>query len=52
MPTHDFKGKQFVYAHHLTAPFRPLVPDLKKSVLPKGQGADLAGVNEQAKVTH
>src|SRR5712691_13542625 len=24
MPTLDFKGKQFVYAHHLTVPFRQL----------------------------
>ena len=24
MPTLDFKGKQFIYAHHLTVPFRKL----------------------------
>lgn len=34
MPTLDFKGKQFVYAHHLTVPFRQLNIDAKKS-LPK-----------------
>ena len=34
MPTLDFKGKQFVYAHHLTVPFRQLNIDKKKS-LPK-----------------
>jgi adenine-specific DNA-methyltransferase len=34
MPTLDFKGKQFVYAHHLTVPFRQLSVDAKKS-LPK-----------------
>ena len=32
MPTLDFKGKQYVYAHHLTVPYRPLVPDEKRSV--------------------
>lgn len=34
MPTLDFKGKQFVYAHHLTVPFRQMNVDAKKS-LPK-----------------
>ena len=32
MPTLEFKGKQHVYAHHLTVPYRPLVPDTGKSV--------------------
>jgi adenine-specific DNA-methyltransferase len=32
MPTLDFKGKQFVYAHHLTVPFRQLNVDAKKSL--------------------
>ena len=36
MPTLDFKGKQHVYAHHLTVPWRPLVPHPAKSV---GSGA-------------
>ena len=27
MPTLEFKGKQHIYAHHLTVPFRPLVAD-------------------------
>ena len=35
MPTLDFKGKQHIYAHHLTVPYRPLVPDAAKSVLPQ-----------------
>jgi adenine-specific DNA-methyltransferase len=26
MPELYFKGKEFVYNHHLTVPFRPLVP--------------------------
>ena len=34
MPTLDFKGKQHIYAHHLTVPFRPLVPDAERSVNP------------------
>ena len=28
----NFKGKEFVYNHHLTVPHRPLVPDADKSV--------------------
>ena len=34
MPTLEFKGKQIVYAHHLTIPYRPLVPDPAKSLNP------------------
>ncbi len=34
MPTLEFKGKQIVYAHHLTVPYRPLVPDPAKSLNP------------------
>lgn len=37
MPTLDFKGKQFVYAHHLSVPFRQLDIDEKKSVAVKGR---------------
>ena len=32
MPTLDFKGKQYIYAHHLSVPYRPLVPHPHKSV--------------------
>ena len=32
MPTLDFKGKQHIYAHHLTVPYRPLVPDAARSL--------------------
>ena len=28
----NFKGKEFVYNHHLTVPHRPLMPDADKSV--------------------
>ena len=31
MPELDFKGKQHIYAHHLTVPYRPLVPDADPS---------------------
>ena len=32
MPTLDFKGKRHIYAHHLTVPYRPLMPMPGKSV--------------------
>jgi adenine-specific DNA-methyltransferase len=40
MPTLDFKGKPFVYSHHLSVPFRELVIDEKKS-LPGPDGPSL-----------
>ena len=40
MPTLDFKGKQHIYAHHLTVPYRPLVADAAKSLRPAGVAAD------------
>lgn len=43
MPTLDFKGKQFVYAHHLTVPFRQLNVDAKKSLPEKGGKPSLDG---------
>ncbi len=42
MPTLDFKGKAHIYAHHLTVPYRPLVPDPARS---HGQGAGGADDN-------
>lgn len=32
MPELSFKGKEFVYNHHLAVPHRPLVPDATKSI--------------------
>jgi len=32
MPELSFKGKEFVFNHHLAVPHRPLVPDASKSV--------------------
>ena len=34
MPTLEFKGKQHIYAHHLTVPYRPLVADTERSLNP------------------
>ena len=34
MPTLDFKGKQHIYSHHLTVPYRPLKPDEGRSCDP------------------
>jgi len=39
MPILDFKGKQVVYAHHMTVPYRTLDVVRSKSVLPKGRDA-------------
>ncbi len=41
MPTLDFKGKQHIYAHHLTVPYRPLVPDTGRSLNPTGADDNL-----------
>ncbi len=32
MPVLDFKGKEFVYNHHLTVPYRPLEAHPDKSI--------------------
>lgn len=32
MPEIQFKGKGFVFNHHLSVPYRPLVSDEKKSI--------------------
>lgn len=39
MPELIFKGKEYVYNHHLTVPYRPLLAHVEKSVGP----ADMAG---------
>ena len=41
MPSLEFKGKQFIYTHHLSVPFRELVPDAKKSVAPQVKDGNL-----------
>ena len=41
MPTLDFKGKQIVYAHHLTVPSRTLEPDASRSLPSNGASPSL-----------
>ena len=41
MPSLEFKGKSFIYTHHLSVPFRELVVDAKKSLPAKGQKPSL-----------
>ncbi|EGR4407370.1 site-specific DNA-methyltransferase [Vibrio cholerae] len=41
MPTLDFKGKQFVYSHHLSVPFRELKVVSDKSLPQEGKAASL-----------
>ena len=41
MPELYFKGKQHIYAHHLTVPYRPLVADASKSKNPTEADDDL-----------
>lgn len=41
MPTLEFKGKQFVYSHHLSVPFRELKVDPEKSLPAEGQKPSL-----------
>lgn len=41
MPTLEFKGKPFVYSHHLSVPFRQLVIDADKSLPSEGSAPSL-----------
>ena len=41
MPWLEFKGKQHIYAHHLSVPYRPLIPDESKSVGSGSRGGNL-----------
>lgn len=41
MPTLEFKGKQFVYSHHLSVPFRELQVEPEKSLPAEGQKPSL-----------
>ena len=47
MPTLDFKGKNHIYAHHLTVPYRPLQVDESRSILPASSNGEtsLSGQN-------
>jgi len=41
MPSLDFKGKSFIYTHHLGVPYRELLVVPKKSCVPEGKTPDL-----------
>jgi adenine-specific DNA-methyltransferase len=41
MPEIVFKGKEYVYNHHLTVPYRPLLPDAAKGIGPADLGQNL-----------
>ena len=41
MPTLEFKGKQHIYAHHLSVSYRPIEPDENRSCNPAGTGDNL-----------
>ncbi len=43
MPELFFKGKEFVFNHHLAVPFRPLVPDPQRSIGASGEHGRLDG---------
>jgi hypothetical protein len=43
MPTREFKGKTFVYARHLSVPFRERVIDAGKSPPARGRKPALDG---------
>ena len=36
-----FKGKEYVYNHHLSVPYRPLLPDATKGIGPADLGGNL-----------
>ena len=46
MPSLEFKGKQHIYAHHLTVPYRPLVPDAAKSYPPRTDDVQASSVDQ------
>ena len=43
MPTLDFKGKQHIYSHHLTVPYRPIETDESRSCNPPACGSKTLG---------
>ena len=51
MPTLDFKGKNHIYAHHLTVPYRPLKLDESRSLLPASHSGD-APMTDQNLIIH
>jgi adenine-specific DNA-methyltransferase len=41
MPEIVFKGKEYVYNHHLTVPYRPLIADKSKGIGPEDLNSNL-----------
>ena len=52
MPTLEFKGKQHIYAHHLTVPYSPLVVDPQRSHPPAAHAADTDLVPDDNLIIH
>ena len=50
MPSLEFKGKNHIYAHHLTVPHRPLEVDASRSMLADGE--DAATTADQNLIIH
>ena len=48
MPTLDFRGKQFIYSHHLTVPFRTLEVDAAKSFKSPSLDENVRGTGPRA----
>ena len=46
MPTLDFKGKQHIYAHHLTVPYCPIETDESRSCNPPACGGTEGGADD------
>ena len=51
MPTLDFKGKNHIYAHHLTVPYRPLMLDKSRSILPASSSGETS-LTDQNLIIH
>ena len=46
MPTLEFKGKNHIYAHHLTVSYRPLEVDSSRSILPETSENDALSIDQ------
>jgi hypothetical protein len=48
VPELNFKGKEFVYNHHLTVPFRPLLPQGDKGIAGQAKPMTVCDCNRGA----
>ena len=46
MPTLEFKGKNHIYAHHLTVPYRPLEVDSSRSLPSESQNGNIPTLDQ------